>query len=186
MYPGWLIERSLNLYLYNVQNPNNACQEKKTKRYFKLPYIGKTSKELEKRINNMVKQYCKDLHIILSFSSFKLSSLLSVKDSIPQELRARVIYQFTCARCKARYIGQTKRHYMTRVQEHLGKDKNSHIWKHLQSSPQCLSECNTHCFKILDTAQTDFQLKIKEGLFIKWKKPQLNQQVYNYQIMLSI
>ena len=111
---------------------------------------------------------------------------LQPENSIPQEFRARVIYQFTCARCKARDIGQTKRHFITRVQEHLGKDKNSHVWKHLQSSPDCLSECNTQCFTILDTAQTDFQLKIKEGLHIKWTTPQLNQQVYNYQIMLSI
>ena len=138
MYPSWLIDRAVKQYLNKVQFPNQTDQQKKTKRYFKLPYIGNASHDLERRINSMSKQYCKNLQFIIAFSSFKLSSLLSVKDAIPQDLRARVIYQFTCARCNSRYVGQTKRHFTTRVQEHLGKDKNSHVWKHLQSSPQCL------------------------------------------------
>ena len=37
-----------------------------------------------------------------------------------------VVYQFTCASCGARYIGETNRHFNTRVNEHLFRDKNSH------------------------------------------------------------
>ena len=45
-----------------------------------------------------------------------------------------VIYQFTCAGCKACYIGETKCHLNTRTEEHLGKDKKSHIYSHLQEN----------------------------------------------------
>ena len=71
------------------------------------------------------------LDIKLVFTTFKLRNLFSVKDSVPRELRSRVIYKFTCACCNACYIGETGRHFSTRVREHLSSDKSSHIFKHL-------------------------------------------------------
>ena len=37
------------------------------------------------------------------------------KDIVPDSLNSRVVYQFTCAGCGARYIGETNRHFNTRV-----------------------------------------------------------------------
>ena len=51
--------------------------------------------------------------------------MFSPKDFIPDYLKSRVVYQFTCASCGARYIGDTNRHFNTRVNEHLFRDKNS-------------------------------------------------------------
>ena len=39
----------------------------------------------------------------------------------------------TCAGCNSVYVGETCRHISTRVREHLCTDKNSHVYKHLQS-----------------------------------------------------
>ena len=39
-----------------------------------------------------------------------------------------------CASCRARYIGETNRHFNTRGNEHLFRDKNSHNFKHLSAS----------------------------------------------------
>ena len=50
-----------------------------------------------------------------------------MKDSVPRELRSRVIYKFTCACCNACYIGETGRHFSTRVREHLSSDNVRNI-----------------------------------------------------------
>ena len=76
------------------------------------------------------------------FSSFKISSFFSMKDSVPLDLRSCVVYKFVCASCKADYIGRTKRHLSTRIKEHLETDKKSHVYKHLDESQRCKA-----CFK---------------------------------------
>ena len=35
---------------------------------------------------------------------------------------------------------------------------------------------NSLCFKIIDKANSKFELKIKEALHINWRKPNLNAQ----------
>ena len=103
--------------------------------------------------------------------------MFSPKDFIPDSLKSRVVYQFTCASCGAdRYIGEANRHFNTRVNEHLFRDKNSHIFKHLSASKGCRDKCDISCFKILDHASTYSQLKIKESFHIEQLKPELNKQ----------
>ena len=97
----------------------------------------------------------------------------------------RVIYKFSCAGCSACYIGETNRHFATRIREHLASDKNSHIFKHLKGSVNCGSRCSEDCFKILDSASTSFQLKIKEAMHILWEQPSLNSQVKHLNLSLS-
>ena len=75
-------------------------------------------------------------------------------------------YQFICAGCKACYIGETKCHLNTRIEEHLGKDKKSHIYSHLQENPQCQERVNFDCFEIIDCASSYFRLQIKEAMHI--------------------
>ena len=66
------------------------------------------------------------------------------------DLRSHVVYKFSCAGCNARYIGETRRHLSTRVREHLSRDRNSHIYQHLQQSPACRGLANNNCFSIVD------------------------------------
>ena len=106
-------------------------------------------------------------------------------DPIPAGLRSRVIYKFSCAGCNACYIGQTNRHFATGIREHLASDKHSHIFKHLRGSENCRSRCSEDCFKILDSASTRFQLKIKEAMHILWEQPSLNSQVKHLNLSLS-
>ena len=117
--------------------------------YFKLPYIGNFSKVTECKIRNLCKRLCKDLNIKLVFSSFKIKNIFSFKDPIPDSLKSCVVYEFTCAGCNARYIGETCRHFSTRIKEHTVSDKNSHIFKHLKQSVECNNKYTLNCFKIL-------------------------------------
>ena len=108
--------------------------------------------------------------------STKLSTMFSPKDFVPDSLKSHVVYQFTCASCGALYIGETNGHFNTRVNEHLFRDKNSHILKHLSASKDCRDKCDISCFKILDHASTYSQLKIKESFHIEQLKSELNKQ----------
>ena len=112
--------------------------------------------------------------------------MFSVKDTIPSGLRSRVVYKFTCAGCNTRYIGETIRHFSTRINEHLCSDKSSHIYKHIVSSPNCKNVASPDCFVILDSAVSDYQLKIKEALFIESCKPELNTQVKHYNTTINL
>ena len=116
---------------------------------------------------------------------FKLRNLFSVKDSVPRELRSCVIYKFTAC-CNACYIGKTGGHFSTRVREQLSSDKSSHIFKHLLSSERYRQSCSADCSKILDSAPTKFQLKLKEAMHINWEKPNLNQQAHDVNLTLTL
>ena len=122
----------------------------------------------------------------LVFSSFKIGNMFGVKDPTPLGLCAGVVYTFLCAGCNACYVGETTRHFSTRVHEHMFSDRTSHIFKHLQISQQCRTSCSNDCFSILDYASTTFQLKIKEAIHIQWEKPTLNHQLYHVHLKLSL
>ena len=104
--------------------------------YFKQPYISHFSVVTQKKIRHFIKRYCYDLNIKQVLSSFEIDNLFGVKDLIPGGLRhgSRVAYKFACAGCNACYVGETTRHFSTRVREHLISDKASHIFKRLRNS----------------------------------------------------
>ena len=153
--------------------------------YFKLPYAGPFSNVTQNRVRKLIKRYCNNLDIKLVFS-FKIRNLFSVKDPLPVELRSRVVYKFTCASFNACYVGETSRHLITRIREHLTRDRASHIFQHLEQSEECRRSCSTKCFTFLDHTTTRFQVKIKEALHIHWEKPILNKQLFHVNLTLSL
>ena len=58
------------------------------------------------------------------FSSFKIGNIFGVKDPIPGGLRSRVVYKFALSGSNASYVGETVRHFSTRVKEHLASDRS--------------------------------------------------------------
>ena len=134
---------------------------------------------LEKKIRHFIKHYCNDLDIKLAFSSFKIGNFFGVKDPVPDWLRSRVVYKFVCAGCNACHVGETCRHFSTRVREHLVIDRASYIFWHLKDSPHCRALCSTDNFHVLDHASTSFQLKIKEAIHIQREQPSLHQQLHH-------
>ena len=85
--------------------------ESTKKGFYKLPYISNFSIQTKKKLHNIILKYCNpNTNIELVFSSFKISSLFSMKDSVPFDLRSYVVYKFVCGSCKADYIGRTKRY----------------------------------------------------------------------------
>ena len=111
--------------------------------------------------------------------------MLSVKDPVPVELRSNVVYKFTCASCNSCYVGETSRHLLAHIREHLNRDRTSHIFQHLQQSEACRSSCSAECFKVIDHATTKFQVEIKEALHISWDQPSLNKQLYHVNLSVD-
>ena len=68
----------------------------------------------------------------------------------------------------------------------ISKRITSHIFKHLHSSETCFDSYNSLCFKIIDKANSKFDLKIKEAFHINWRKPNLNAQQNHLALTLSL
>ena len=96
------------------------------------------------------------------------------------------LYTRTVASCSSSYIGKTCCHFKTRIEEHIKKDNKSHIFKHLHSTATCFDSYNSLCFKIIDKANSKFDLKIKEALHINWRKPNLNAQQNHLSLTLLL
>ena len=65
------------------------------------------------------------------------------------------------------------------------KNNKYHIFKHLHSTTTCFDSYNSLCLKIIDKANSKFDLKIKEALHVNWRKPNLNTQQNHLALTLS-
>ena len=129
-------------------------------------------------------------YLTFGFIGFKIvnkGTMDLFKDgSFSDDLKSFLVYEFTCASCSSSYIGETCRHFKTRIEEHIKKDNKSHIFKDLHSTTTCFDSYNSLCFKIIDKANSKFDLKIKEALHINWRKPNLNAQQNHLALTLSL
>jgi len=179
LFPVNIMEKVVNQYISRAQvhpSDSSRVQQPVSSYYFKLPYVGSFTAEAQKRLHKLVRR-CTNTEIKLVFSSFKVSRMFSVKDPVPLDLRSRVFYKFSCAGCNACYISETSRHLSMRLYEHLSRDRNSHIFQHLQQSEACRRLCSKNCFSIVDSAPNRLQLIFKEAVRIRWENPPLNKQL---------
>ena len=119
-YPPFILDKIIKVYIDKIHYNNNKVSSDVNKlRYFKLPYIGKYSEQVQKKITKLCKQYCKENNVKIIFTSFKISNYFSAKDATSYLLKSFLVYKFICARCKSCYIGETCRHFKTRIDEHI-------------------------------------------------------------------
>ena len=111
-----------------------------------MSYIGDISVRTKEKIGELCKRFCKKTDINIVLTPFKIGSLFSSKDRLPNALRSFAVYKFTCAGCQSCYIGETRRHLATRIKELLVTDKKSYIMKHLLENKTCKSLCDEGYF----------------------------------------
>ena len=117
------------------------------------------------------------------FTSTKIGDYFSLKSGTPFPYSSNVVYQFHCLRdAGCSYIGQSKRHLMTRVNEHLSLHKpggsQSEIKNHVYKCPSCHKQfLSVDNFKILKKCKTSYETVIHEALRIKKLRPKLNKQL---------
>ena len=66
------------------------------------------------------------------------------------------------------------------------KYNKSHIFKQIHSTAACFDWYNSLSFKMIDEANSKFDLKIKEALHINWIKPKLNALQNHLALTLSV
>ena len=114
----WQVICDTSYILHNTiihENITIIIHENNT-RYFKLLFIGRYSRIAELKLRQLLKRFCEaDLNIKLVFTSFKIKNMFSFKDGTPDALKSMVVYQFICAGCNSCYIGETSRHFSTRI-----------------------------------------------------------------------
>ena len=129
-----------------------------TRIFLSLPYI--KSKEIAtlktvKVINNF---FPDKTRLAIVFKTLKSSQLFPNKDKIPARLISGVVYKYSCEQCSSCYIGETRRHLCTRVNEHIsGKPIPTEVSKHCHAP-------KVENFSII--SRTKFT-KIAESLAIK-------------------
>ena len=189
LFPRSFVERNVKKYLAKKISGNDKEKNTPEIHFFKLPYIGEFSESAKIRIAKLYKRFCKpDKQIQLVFSVSKIRDYFSTKDQIPECFKSFVVYKFTCANCGIRYVGRTHKHYNTRVKEHFGSGSSS-IYKHLNDPENNACKIKTtkeNSFVIVDSAKTDYELAVKEGLYINWLKPALNKQKVHEVITLLV
>jgi len=174
-YPRYLFHDCVKKFLDKVFSPTVKTIDTTNFITICIPYIGHPSFNLKKKL---IKAFHVHLDIKLNcvFTSFKLNNYFSLKSRTPHFLKSKVVYKYTCS-CDMNqfYVGKTKRHLKTRVNEH--KFKNSPISNHLLICNECSDNYNNNSFKILCTTNSNLDLSIKESIFIKQLNPNLNKQL---------
>jgi len=189
-YPLHFIDKCIKVFLEKAINPIVLRSDQRHEMIISLPFMGKYSNEVKKRISGFASKFLIDTKITIIWNSpRKLRSLFTFKDKLPMRLSSKILYRYTCNGCNSIYLGKTKRHFLVRAYEHLGLSlrtgkkftynpkniNNSSILDHLNQAEKCNGNHNNlDNFEIIGRARNDFFLCIKESLLIRKFKPSLN------------
>ena len=168
--------------LYDKRDPLNIVP--KLDMMVVVPFLGMTSwkvkKELSRSFNKRL-PYC-NLKIVFQTKS-RLSSCFKFKDSFPKSLSSGVIYKYTCTMCNHSYVGCTKRYWEKRLEEHLhisaltGKPLSGlQVFAPLNHvrSKHLSNRITKDEFSIIGHEKDNYLIKVKESIFIKSMRPNLN------------
>jgi hypothetical protein len=187
-YPDKIIDQEIDKFLKNrIESSNNENINQQTtaketsekqKRFIVLPYAGDKSEEFSKRLRKLVNKNFPKIDLKVAYTTpNEIGKMFPFKDRISCiEKQSLVIYQISCIDCKAAYIGKTARILEHRIKEHKDSKKKdpSAVQLHLKNNPTHTIDFEN--IKILDHADSDYKLKMKEMLYINQLKPLLNTQ----------
>ena len=170
----------------NINNNTTECNI--VHPYMVLPYKGYLG-------NQVLKRFKKSLYNLLpqtvvpriSFKGKTLGSFFPVKDVIAKEHLSDLVYHYKCDNTSIcdpieDYIGETGVRLGNRSDEHARTDKQSSIYKHIKDCPHPITLDN---FTVLAKGyQVKVNRKIAESLYIKDKKPSLNDQLDSFKLKL--
>ena len=137
-------------------------------------------------MRTLVNRFCKPVDIKLVFSTFKIKNLFKRESILSLIGSVRALYINFPVQVVMLVTSVKQADTSLRASESTYRRTDlRHIFKHLQSSESCRISFSADCFTVLDSATTKFQVKLKESMYIKWEKPDLNQQVKHINLMLS-
>ena len=161
-----IIEKCLNSLINpEVINVEEESTDQKDNKLLFLQYRGKLTDNFKCTLKR-IQAPCKT---ILTLRKLK-TVLPALKPPIEKALQSVVVYQISCPRCDSRYVGQSVRHLITRIKEHL--KPSTPVGSHCKACDVKISMEND--VVILSKAKYQRQLLIQEALYIKELKPSLN------------
>ena len=183
-YPKYLVNKiiqefekqeEISLKKFKRKTVTNNKQNDHEINYFKIPYFGKSSYKFKSIIKKEFENY--NIEIKPVFTSTKLSKYFSLKERCSQSYSSNIVYKFTCPKNKdISYIGESKRQFFKRIEEHKHNDKNSIVYNHIQNCGGCKNFPNlNNQFKIIKTCKKEELLSV-EAILIHKDLPKLNIQ----------
>ena len=151
-----------------------------------IPFISDFhNKKFNADVQDLIQNFFPQVNLRLIFTNKNtIARMLPFKDILPSDVRSNIVYKYTCGICNSAYIGETTRHYKTRIAEHRGVSPrtgrpmatvNSNIYKHFLDSTHVVKKEN---FEILKNAHP-FELKVAESIAIHRFRPGLNGTLYS-------
>ena len=115
--------------------------------------MGKISLQNKKQLTDIFGTCQKNLKWNVVFrSTNRIRNVFRFKYQIPKYMNAKVIYKFKWNICNDVYIGETKRHFLVREYEHLGKSILTE--KNLKYTEKDATAIRKHCHNHGHTAET--------------------------------
>ena len=177
------LESNINKSIDPNDYEKGATDVPKKVAYIKLPYSGRNCEQFGEKLKRLVEKTYSSVNLRVAFiAPSDLSKHFKFKDKIVEvEKQSLVVYHIKCSECQADYIGKTERILAHRILEHQSpkKDKKtgnyiSAVYEHHKLTGHKIDYDDV---KILDRADSDPKLKVKEILHIDKRKPTLNTQV---------
>ena len=186
-YPQHFFDRCTKIFLDRKLNPDTVVKIEKQKLIVSLPFVGRYSNILKKKLSALASSHLiSDFKICVVWKSDRVvRNFFPFKDKLPVHLCSKFLYRFKCDGCNSIYIGKSKRHFLIRAYEHLGlsyrtnkkytynpaNSNNTTVLNHINQKSTCKGTLDS--FEIIGRARNDFFLRIKESLLIKKIKPTL-------------
>ena len=151
--------------------------------YITLPYLGNLSYHCKKQLVDIVNRYFPQVDLRCIFVNRNtVGSFFPFKDQIPLMVSSNIIYKYSCSQCQSTYIGETQRHFISRICEHKGISPRtklpflnppfSNIRDHALSENHPIVKDN---FSLLASCPS-YDLRVLESIFIHKLSPNLNNQ----------
>ena len=182
-YPCSYIEKCFRIKLNSIFDPPTPkLTAPKKPLFISIPFIDhSTNFALKKRLSNIISKFYPHISLKVIFTNkMSVGSFFKYKDQVPSLLLSNIVYQYKCRQCDSTYVGESIRHFATRIAEHKGVSvrtglrlKNpghSNIREHCVDSQHAFSDEN---FKVLRVSNRH-DIKLCESIFIHKLEPNLN------------
>jgi len=143
-----------------------------------LPYCNPKAEKFADRLKHLVESNFDQIDMKVAFKApNEIDKKFPFKDNIKEiQEQSLVVYKIKCQTCNEIYIGKTERILAHRIKEHNSKNKSieSAIQSHKKENPTHIIDASV--IEIIDKADNNFKLMLKEMLHINKLKPMLNTQ----------
>ena len=183
-YPKFVVNREVEKFIKLRESPSPTPPAAPTpvdatkNRFIVLPYVSPRAEGFAKRLKFHVASYFPQVDFNVAFKApNEIGKFFPYKDRVTEVAsRSLVVYRIRCSHpgCDESYIGKTERILLHRLKEHQHDKTSVCRHQHEMNTGHVMDIANV---EVLDTADSDLKLKLKELLHIVRHRPTLNRQL---------